>query len=768
MNVLRLLQTRLNFGNWSLRRKVIAGLMAAAITPLLIYAVVSGYARYEERIAMAGTSLSYAAQVGSELMGRDIARALDEAYVVSRDQLVSAQVGFFARSAYDNPDASISNSLTTRMRAVLQEQLVAHPFFVSIRLLTPDGLLLVQFGDITTTPSLTSSNQNDHPGFAQIAGLAFPEGRTLLLQPYPEPRTGVLMLEGVIPVHDFGELVGYLVFTLDTEQLITAPLEEGSSGPEAFYDTQYVYLLDADGWLLTETQGAAPFSQQVPLETNLDTAGHYTPRYDRVWGDEPIRVLGNYVTNDQLGWTVVAEIRYDDVVDPLVADLLGFSVPILAIVLLVGGLLLYTMTRQMVDPLSELTRTAEQIAAGDLDLTLEHTDRRDEIGSLRNAVVIMTDALRSAIAELERRVQARTRDIELVTVIGREASSLRDIHTLLQHTVDQIIDNFPLIYHAQVFLIDDTGEFADLTVSTGAPGRELLRRGHRLSVGSVSVIGRVTEIGQTVIARDTSTSRVHQRNEFLPDTRAEMALPLRSGDQIIGALDVQSKAADAFTPEEQRTFEALAAQLAIAIDNARRFTATSRRAAEVESLYRMLTRANWQELLGLAQRQGFLDASAGLSSEDTTRWSEWQRAAMIQQKPVFSPELPEGGRILAVPILTRGEVLGAVEWHLTDTEVNENTRLMAEQLTERLATTLETVRLLERSEQLAQREQLLNRISSRLMAEPNVHLILDTAVHELAAILQTPQVSIQLRPTTNSGPTNGDRTPEAPSTESAT
>jgi hypothetical protein len=90
-----------------------------------------------------------------------------------------------------------------------------------------------------------------------------------------------------------------------------------------------------------------------------------------------------------------------------------------------------------------------------------------------------------------------------------------------------LLERFESIYHAQIFLID--GSYAVLKASTGEAGEQLFARGHRLSVGSLSVIGQVTQQNQTIIARDTATSEVHRRNEFLQETRAELAIPMRLG-----------------------------------------------------------------------------------------------------------------------------------------------------------------------------------------------------------------------------------------------
>jgi GAF domain-containing protein/HAMP domain-containing protein len=451
------------------------------------------------------------------------------------------------------------------------------------------------------------------------------------------------------------------------------------------------------------------------------------PVHERDWGSGPVSVIDRYSTLESLGWQAVAEVKRETIIQPFAVALLRSSLITFLAVLLVIGVLMFTFHRMLVRPIVRLTNTAQQIAAGSLDLeapTEIVKDRQDEIGRLTQAVATMTEQLRLSIQNLERRVQERTRDLEMTATIGREASALQSIDRLLNDTVNMIVENFPQIYHAQIFLVDNVGEYANLVASTGDAGRELLRRGHRLSVGSVSVIGRVTQLGQTVIARDTdtSTSSIHRRNEFLPETRAELALPLVRGEQILGALDMQSKYADAFSPEEQRVAEALATQVAIAINNARLYEEIRERADEVEKLNRLLTRTSWEDMLTATRRRGRVEAVAGPAAADieTTGWNRWQLEA-------------------------RGEVLGVVDWQVSANQVSDNSRQMAEELVGRLAITLETVRLLERSERLAERERLVNQISGRLQAEPNVALILETAVQELAAILQTPDVSIQLK-----------------------
>ncbi len=182
--------------------------------------------------------------------------------------------------------------------------------------------------------------------------------------------------------------------------------------------------------------------------------------------------------------------------------------------------------------------------------------------------------------------QRRAKQLEAVAEVSRAVSSLLDLDELLNTTVELIRDAFGY-YHAQVFLVDDENYAAWLRASTGEVGRILLERKHHLIVGSQSVIGQVTATGKPVVARDTDRDAVHRRNELLPDTRAECAVPLRIGTRIIGALDVQSTEPDVFDEEDIAILQTLADQLAVAIENARAYQQqleTAERLRELDQL----------------------------------------------------------------------------------------------------------------------------------------------------------------------------------------
>jgi len=128
-------------------------------------------------------------------------------------------------------------------------------------------------------------------------------------------------------------------------------------------------------------------------------------------------------------------------------------------------------------------------------------------------------------------------------------------------------------------LLDAAGQWAELRESTGEVGAQLKARAYRLAVGSNSLIGWVTANKQSRIALDVVGDATYFQNELLPDTRSEAALPLRVGERLIGALDVQSRSLNAFNQSDIEVLQVLADQLAVAVENGRLFGRQERMAA---------------------------------------------------------------------------------------------------------------------------------------------------------------------------------------------
>jgi GAF domain-containing protein/HAMP domain-containing protein len=418
----------------------------------------------------------------------------------------------------------------------------------------------------------------------------------------------------------------------------------------------------------------------------------------------------------------------------------------LIITLVVGGTSSYLFGRAIFNSLSNLLYAAQSLEKGNLDARAE-VNGEDEFNRLATAFNTMAIQLQGLIGGLEQRVAERARDLSITAEIGRAVVEFTEPRELMNNVIELVRQRFGF-YHAQVFLIDDAGERANLVASTGAAGRALLARRHYLEVGSRSVIGQVTATGMPVIASDTDVSAIHKRNELLPDTRSEMALPMRIGDKVIGALDIQSVAPNAFDESSVAVFQTVADQLAIALESARLHAQLSDALAQLREIERRATLEAWQSF-----RQS--------RSPNAPLGYHLREGDVIPQPPEAMPsplsEAIRTGRVvswrdggeeinLAVPIKVRGETVGAFGFGgeaLYD--LSEEDIALLEAVADRVGLAIENLRLVEQTARRAEHEQIVNEITAKIVGSTDVNQILQTTVRELGRVLRAPQTSVQLR-----------------------
>ncbi|RME72770.1 MAG: GAF domain-containing protein, partial [Chloroflexi bacterium] len=205
----------------------------------------------------------------------------------------------------------------------------------------------------------------------------------------------------------------------------------------------------------------------------------------------------------------------------------------------------------------------------------------------------MADQIAIAIQNhrLIEETRRRAEQFRAVAEVGEAVAGLIDLNEVLTKTVNLIRDRFGF-YHVSIFLLDDKQEWAVVRASTGEVGKIMVERPHRLKVGGQSIVGFVTGNAQPRIALDVGQDAVHFDNPLLPNTRSEMALPLIYRGTVIGALDVQSTEANAFTDEDVETLQIMADQLASAISNARLFEQLQTGLMEQGILYNIGTRVS--------------------------------------------------------------------------------------------------------------------------------------------------------------------------------
>ena len=187
---------------------------------------------------------------------------------------------------------------------------------------------------------------------------------------------------------------------------------------------------------------------------------------------------------------------------------------------------------------------------------------------------------------LLRQAQRRALELQTASEIARDTASTLSLDLLLNRIVHMLSERFGF-YHASIFLLDDAGSYAIIREATGEAGSELKQRGHRLAVGSRSVVGMVTATGEPFILNDVLHNPMHYPNPLLSDTRSEMGVPLKLGSMVIGALDLQSKEINSFNQDDVTVLQILADQIAIAIENARAYELSQKAISDMKEVDRV-------------------------------------------------------------------------------------------------------------------------------------------------------------------------------------
>ena len=349
---------------------------------------------------------------------------------------------------------------------------------------------------------------------------------------------------------------------------------------------------------------------------------------------------------------------------------------------------------------------------------------------------------------LEQTVEERTLDLtrrarylEATAEVAREAASMLDLQELLAHVVNLVSERFGF-YHAGIFLPDPTSEWAVLQAASSAGGQRMLARGHRLRVGEEGIVGYVTGQGRPRIALDVGDDAVFFENPDLPDTRSEIALPLRARGEIIGALDVQSMEPEAFTEEDVAMLQTLADQVGVAISNARLFQQAEESLAAERRAYGELSGKSWKELLHTQPDLGFLRDERGIFPAGDVWRSGMEVAVRTGQAT-----LDEGSATsLAMPVKVRGHVIGVIDAHKPDGAgawTPEEITLLRT-LSDQLGVALESARLYQDAQRRAARERLTGEITDRMRRTPNMDELMKTTIQELSAVLGTSRIFVQL------------------------
>ena len=508
-------------------------------------------------------------------------------------------------------------------------------------------------------------------------------------------------------------------------------------------NTGYAYVVDNQGTLIAfkntnlALKGENIGNIQPVHEFVTNTASHHPMGTHIYTGLNGERVIGAYVPVNTPHWAVVVELPWREAYQPILQGI-AISIGIILLMAVLASLIGILIARRLAVPLVDLTKTAIRIASGEMQLQASPSGVQ-EVASLAKAFNSMTAQLRELITNLEQRVADRTKEVERQALrlrtaaeIARDIASVSSLDELLVRASELIVDRFKF-YHAGIFILDDKKEYAVLRASPTEAGKQLIANSHRLRVGEQGIVGTVAARGDARIALDVGADAVYFNNPFLPTTRSEMALPLKTAHEVFGVLDIQSDQPRAFDQADIEIFQIMADQLAIAIERTRLLQQVESQLIEIEKSYQESAQRSWQTF-----------------ANNSTRVTGYKFDGM-QLHSIIRPadgsidaQTPSQG-LQAIPIRLRGQTIGFVNLRGQAKTISNETIIIVEQIADRLATALENARLTEETRRRAQRERAIAEVSTKISAYSDTDSIIRSAVEELGHRLgSTTVVTLEL------------------------
>jgi GAF domain-containing protein len=264
----------------------------------------------------------------------------------------------------------------------------------------------------------------------------------------------------------------------------------------------------------------------------------------------------------------------------------------------------------------------------------------------------------------------------------------------------------------------------------------MLERRHQLKVGGTGIVGYVSQGGFPRIALDTGSDAVFFNNPDLPNTRSEIALPLKYGSTIIGVLDVQSTLPSAFKDEDANLLSTLTNQIAIVIN-----TILVNEHSESGTSSKNISRRSQQIQSGYSYAPDGTISSAIPTSNPAVDQSLATGETVVLFQP--SKNIPS---TLAVPVKFRDQVIGIL--HIESAETNrkwtDDEVTVVQSISDRTALALENARLFEETSRRAEQEETIARVTTQIGSSTDFNRILQTTIQELGRALGASRSFIHL------------------------
>lgn len=573
------------FRNFSLRIKMIVGFLVIGLITTSAIGIVTNL--------IATAQLSSVLEANLSGVAARMAKQAGDTLSVSQIALESLSLNKFVQDSVEQanlegtPDLARLNSLDNQwknasdqsllIQNVLNNELAGELLELQERLPQYAELFVTdQYGAVIASTGRTSDYYQADEEWWQGAWNNG-DGDLYISQPVYDESAGIYAIEIALPIpaHNRPELVGVLRATVSINE-VTNILTVSELG-----ETGNAYLLLPSNEILTSELE----SIETLNEKTLTEIKSFQNNFGEITVGETKNIASSAVVNTNasnseviknLNWTIIVYKDLNDAYKPVSATTNSIFLLAVALLILTFFVAQY-LGGQLIHPIEILSSAAIDIGKGNLS-TRADVDSKDEVGTLARAFNTMAEQLGSLLGELEERVAARTKDLAIVAEVGTVTSTILESNRLLQEVVNITKERFNL-YHSHIYLLDEEGKNLVLTAGAGEPGRIMAAERRSIPINrEQSLVARAARERKGIIVNDVTEAPDFLPNPLLPDTRAELAVPMIVSNTLIGVFDIQSDQAGRFTTSDIDIQTTLAAQLATSIQNVRSFEQSKKQA----------------------------------------------------------------------------------------------------------------------------------------------------------------------------------------------